>query len=283
MSVTDIGRHRRPRTAWVLGGGGNLGSVQVGMLQALAERGEVPDLVIGCSVGSLNGLVIAADPTPDGVGRLRERWLEVDGETIFPSGRASGPWMLLRRTAGLYSSTGLGELVERWAPFERIEDAPIPYECVATNLRTGAAHWFDRGPVRPAVMASAALPAAFPPVEIAGQHFIDGGVVDNVPIWRAVTRGAERIVVLHVGNFDRPRPLPRRPIDVLVQSFSIARNHRFVTDLDRVPADVEMVVLPAIDPGSIRRNDFSRSEELMERSRVSTAAFLDLQGAARSG
>lgn len=104
-----------------------------------------------------------------------------------------------------------------------------------------------------------------------------------MPIWRAVTRGAERIVVLHVGNFDRPRPLPRRPIDVLVQSFSIARNHRFVTDLDRVPADVEMVVLPAIDPGSIRRNDFSRSEELMERSRVSTAAFLDLQGAARSG
>lgn len=81
MTVTDLVSRRRTRTAWVLGGGGNLGSVQVGMLRALADRGEVPDLVVGCSVGALNGLAMATDPSPDGVERLRRIWLGVRGRT----------------------------------------------------------------------------------------------------------------------------------------------------------------------------------------------------------
>ena len=96
-------------------------------------------------------------------------------------------------------------------------------------------------------------------MEINGENYIDGGVVDNVPISRAVHLKAERVYVLHVGNFTRPRQLPKRPIDVLLQSFSIARNHRFLAETDEPPEGMDLVVLPAVDPGRIRRNDFSRS------------------------
>lgn len=283
MSVTELVTRRGPRTAWVLGGGGNLGSVQVGMLRALADRGEVPDLVIGCSVGSLNGLAMAADPSADGVEQLRRTWLDVRGDDLFPSTKISGPWMLLKKSPSLYPDDGIRALIDRCAPHERIEDYPIPFECVATNLHTGRARWFDHGPVDRAVMASAALPAALPPVEVDGEHYIDGAVVDNVPISRALHHGVERIIVLHVGNFDRPRPLPKRPIDVLLQSFSIARNFRFDEDLARVPEAVEVIVIPGIDPGSMKRNDFGRTAELIERAYASTAAFLDLRAHEQAG
>lgn len=283
MSVTELAGRRRPRTAWVLGGGGNLGSIQVGMLRALAARGEVPDAVFGCSVGSLNGLAMAADPSPEGVERLRQIWLDVEDEAVFPSGRIHGPWMLLRRSPSLYPDHGLRSLVRECAPFERIEDYPIPFECIATELSTGRARWFDRGPVERTVLASCALPAAFPPVDIDGVSYIDGAVVDNVPISRALHHGFERIVVLHVGNFERPRPAPKRPIDVLLQSFSIARNYRFADDLARVPEQVDVVVLPGIDPGPVKRTDFSRAAELIERAHASTAAFLDLRARSEAG
>ncbi len=147
---------------------------------------------------------------------------------------------------------------------------------MATNLVTGRARWFDRGPVLPAVQASAALPAALPPVEIDGDPHIDGAVVDNVPVSRALFHGVERIVVLHVGNFERPRSLPKRPLDVLLQSFSIARNSRFDEDLARVPQDVEVVVLPGVDPGPLKRDDFTRTAELIERAHAAAAAHLDV-------
>lgn len=282
MSVTTIRSRRRPRTAWVLGGGGNLGSIQVGMLRALVARGERPDMVIGCSVGALNGLMVAADPTPEGIEALRQVWLETSGDDVFPSGRVSGPWQLLTRGPSMFSNEGLRDLIERCTPHERFEDYPIPLQCIATNLRTGRSRWFDRGPVHEAVLASAALPAALPPVVIDGEHYIDGGVIDNVPISRAIALGCDRVVVLHVGNFERPRPIPRRPIDVLVQSFSIARNARFGEDLRHLPEHVEVLVLPGIDPGSVRRTDFSRSSELIERATAVTAAHLDLQSVAAS-
>ena len=147
-------------------------------------------------------------------------------------------------------------------------------QVVATSLVTGRPRWFSQGPVVEPVLASAALPAIFPPVMIDGEAFIDGGVVDNVPISRAVALGAHRVYVLHVGNFARPRQLPRRPIDVLLQSFSIARNHRFLAETDDPPPDVELVVLPGVDPGRLRRNDFSRSRDLMDGAYAAAREFL---------
>lgn len=277
MPVTELRpRRRQPKTAFVLGGGGNLGAIQVGMLRAVIDRGVTPDLIVGCSVGALNAVALAGEPDRDGVDRLATTWLGLKPDDIFPAGRLTGPWMLVRRALSLCANDHLRAVIERCATFDRFEDAAVPVEVVATSLATGRERWFGSGPIVEPVLASAALPAVLPPVEIDGQLFIDGAVVDNVPISRALHHGCERIYVFHVGNFSRPRPKPQRPIDVLLQSFSIARNYRFLAESGgAVPEGVEIHTLPGIDPGNIKRNDFSRTRELIERAAYAASAYLD--------
>lgn len=268
------------RTVFVLGGGGNLGAVQVGMLRALIERGHRPDAVVGCSVGAINAAGIAADPTLAGVERLEHLWRTLDGETVCPSGRLNGFLLLARRYRSLQSNDGLRRLLEAELPHRLFEDYAVPLHVVATSLRTGTERWFSRGPVVEPILASASLPAVFPPVEIDGDPLVDGAVVNNVPISRALELEATRVVVLHVGNFDKPRPMPKRPLDALLQSFSISRNFRFLQEVDVAGRAVDLLVLPAIDPGSIRYNDFGRAPELMARAYAATSTFLDTRESA---
>jgi NTE family protein len=269
-----------PKTVFVLGGGGNLGAIQVGMMQAVMARGIVPDEVVGCSAGAINAAAIATDPTLDGIERLRDVWSSVGDSVLGSSGRFDAVRLLTHRGPSLQANDGLRALLESALPHRRFEQLPVPLHVVATSLRTGRERWFSSsGDVVSAVLASAALPGVFPPVVLDdGEPLIDGAVVNNVPISRAYELGANRVVVFHVGNFERARPLPKRPIDVIVQSLSIARGFRFHLDTAMTaPEGVELIVLPGVDPGRLRYNDFSRSGELIERGRASAAAFLDVR------
>jgi NTE family protein len=287
MAIRSI-FHHRARTAFVFGGGGNLGAIQVGQLRALFERGIAPDAVIGCSVGALNAAAIAGDPTPDAVERLADFWRNLDRQDIFPATRMGrGPWMYVRNGLSAYPDTGLRNIIHQWLRFNRFEEAHIPFSVVATSLRTGIERWFDKGNVVLPLLASTALPGAFPPVEIDGELYIDGGVVNNVPISRAFEMRAKRVYVLDVGNLERERKQPKRPYEVLMHAVSIARAYRYRIERDMVPEGVEMVRMPAIDVGKLRYDDFSRTPELIERSYRASAAFLDLAegeaGGARIG
>jgi NTE family protein len=275
ISALRDGIPPQPRTAFVLGGGGPLGAVQVGMLQAVLARGLQPDMLLGCSVGAINAVCLAGAPTPAGGERLAEIWRGLEADSIIASGHLSRLWLLARKGLALQSNDGLRALIESSIDYGTFEEAAVELHVVATSMRTGRERWFSSGEVVEPVLASAALPAIFPPVEIDGELFIDGAVVDNVPISRAVALGATRVVVFHVGNFERPRPLPRRPLDVLLQSFSIARNYRFLAEVEHPPPGVELITLPSIDPGPTRYNDFARSHQLIERARAAAAAFLD--------
>jgi NTE family protein len=266
---------KRPKTAFVLGGGGNLGAVQVGMLQALLDRGIVPDVVVGCSVGSLNGAAIAGNPTSEGAEHLGNVWSALDGTDIFSGSNLSSIWSLVRRGPSLSTNEGLRRLLRDASPITSFEEAVVPLHVVATSLATGDERWFTSGSIVDPILASAALPAVFPPIAIDGELHVDGAVVNNVPISRAAAVGAERVYVCHVGNFSRPRSDPKRPIDVLLQSFSIARNHRFQSEATRRWPDIELIVLPGVDPGKLGRNDFRRTGELIRRGRESAGDFLD--------
>lgn len=268
-----------PKTVFVLGGGGNLGAIQVGMLRAALDHGLVPDELVGCSVGAINAAAVASNATPDGIARLEELWRTVPeaamGATRFEALR------LLTKGVSLQSNDGLRVLLEEMLDHHRFEEFPLPLHINATSLRTGYEQWFSSGDVVGPILASAALPGVFPPVTINGETYIDGGVVNNVPMSKAFALGATRVVVFHVGNFERPRPMPKRPIDVMIQAFSIARSFRFTLDLtERAPDGVEVIVLPGVNPGKLRYNDFTRSHELIERGYEAAAAHLDGNGLA---
>jgi NTE family protein len=245
------------------------------MLRALTEHELAADLVLGCSVGAMNGAAYARAPTRAGVRRLEAHWLGVGSPQLMPSSRIPSAVQLLRKGASLHRNEGLRRSIEEiLGQARRFEDLAVAFQCVATEVDTARERWFDVGELVPALLASAALPAVFPPVTLDGQRYVDGGVVDNVPIARAVQLGCSRIFVLHVGPHGRPDADLRRPIDGALLAYWLARNSRFARDLAALPEGVEAIVLPPGERPEVRYDDFSQSEELIEQGYRNTARFL---------
>ncbi len=269
------GARRRPRTAFVLSGGGNLGAIQVGMLRALAEREVVPDVVLGCSIGALNGAAYASNPTTGGIDALVAHW-EGSGDSVMPSSRIPSAVQLLRKGASLHSNDGLRSGIETLlGPARRFEELALPFQCVAVDVDEAIERWFDDGDLTEAILASAALPAVYPPVTIDGRRYVDGGVVDNVPIARAVALGCRTIYVLQVGPHGRPDIEIRRPLDGALLAYWVARNSRFARDLASLPERVDAVVLPPGERPDLRYDDFGHTSELVEQGYSNAASFLD--------
>src|SRR4051794_9968672 len=230
--------------AFVLGGGGQLGAHEAGMLRALIERGIRPDVVVGTSVGAINGAAIASDPSVAMAQRLAETWGDIEHSDVFAGSLFGRITTLARTRTHLHDNTTLRATLTEALPIALIEDLPVRFECVAASIEAAAEHWFTSGSLVDAVLASAAVPGLLPPVEIGGEHFIDGGIVNSIPVDRALALGATRIFVMHVGRVDRPLAPPRWPWEVALVAFEIARRHRFVGDLAAVPDGGEVHVMP---------------------------------------
>lgn len=248
------------------------------MLQALGEAGIRPRLVVGSSVGALNGAAFAADPTPDTADRLADLWRELGDGDVFGAGLVGQLTNLARTRTSLHRHDGLRALLEAQAGSRRIEDLPVPFQCVAACIERAQAHWFDRGPVVQAVLASCAVPGLLPPVRIGGEHFVDGGLVHSIPVGRAVALGATRIFVLHVGRIERPLTAPRWPWEVGLVAFEIARRHRFTEEMAALPPELDVHVLPSGDTGTPLANLRYRSARgvqlRIDRAREATRAYL---------
>ncbi len=232
-------------TAFVLGGGGVLGAAEVGQLRALVEAGIEPDLVLGTSVGALNGAVLAAHPGPDVVDRLVGLWESAAaGKEVYGDGAIKQVSRAVRTGTRLYSSAPLRRrLVEELGELT-FDELPVPFQCCASSIERAAEHWFTSGPVVDAVVASAAVPGLLGPAKVDGEHYLDGGIVNSIPVGRAVDCGASRIFVLHVGRIERGLRPPRRPWEVARVSFEIARRHRFHREMAEMPDGVTAHVLP---------------------------------------
>jgi NTE family protein len=253
--------------AYVLGGGGNMGAYEVGMLRALLEAEIRPDLVVGTSVGALNGAAIASDPSLEMVDRLRSLWCGLDDDKIFGGSFLAGALNIFRSRTHLHGNEQLRELIGRLAPAKLIEDLAVRFECVAASVERAAEQWFGSGPLADAVLASCAVPGVLPPVEIGGEHYIDGGVVNSIPISRAVELGATDIYVLHVGRIEAPLTVPKTPLQVALVTFEIARRHRFNRDLAAIPDGVTAHVLPTGEPSqaSLRQLNYRNFKAVAQR------------------
>jgi len=238
----------------VLGGGGLLGAVEVGMLRALFEAGVRPDLILGTSVGALNGALLAADPGDGVIGRLVGLWESAaGGRDVYADGPVRQVRRAVRTGTHLHSSRPLRERLGAELGDRSFADLEVEFQCCAASIERAAEHWFTQGRVVDAVVASAAVPGLLRPAVVDGEHFLDGGIVNSIPVGRAVEQGADRVFVLQVGRVDRPLQPPRRPWEVARVSFEIARRHRFHREMAALPDHVEAHVLPT--GGSTARDD----------------------------
>jgi NTE family protein len=269
-------------TAFVLSGGGSLGAVQVGMLQALSERRIAPDLLVGTSAGALNAVYAAAHGTgPVALDRLAATWRALRRDEVFPLRVPQVVLALAGARDALCTDHGLDRLVRRHVPFARLEDAPIPVHLVATDLLSGEEVLLSDGDVVSAVLASSAIPAVLPPVRRDGRTLVDGGLADNAAISQAVALGADRIYVLPTGYACALAVPPTRPLAVAVQALGLLVQQRLIADVALYADRVDLVVLPPLCPLRISAVDFRHAGELCRRARAAAAVWLDSGAADR--
>jgi NTE family protein len=264
---------RRPprceRVALVLQGGGALGAYQVGVYQALHEAGLEPDWVSGVSIGAINAAIIAGNPVERRMEKLCGFWESITARRIWavtPEGdffrqmrnatsswvtmalgqpgffepRAPGPlWSLpgAVEATSYYDTSSLRKTLLDFVDFDLLNASPIVFSVGAVNVRTGNFHYFDSryDTIEPEhVMASGALPPAFPMVKIGTDHFWDGGIVSNTPLQYLLDQDDSlNALVFQVDLFNARGPLPRDMHEVMARHKDITYSSRtrYTTDV----------------------------------------------------
>lgn len=248
---------RRPRwsdyTAFVFSSGGARGSLQVGALKALFEFGERPDVVIGTSIGSWNGALVARNPTPPVIEELTGVWRGLSTSRVLlgweprfsqvaPAYTGAYVVTAIRRVTmgfpSLYGDAGLRHIYAEHLDQATFEDMRIPFRVMASNLTTGGISVFGSGPLELALLASAAIPGIFPPVRIHNNTFVDGGALESAGIATAIALGARRIFILDAGYDATPEAdeILQRLITRAPHNGSQASAHALAAMLERTAA-----------------------------------------------
>jgi NTE family protein len=251
----------------------------VGALIALFEAGlEPPDLICGASVGALNGAAIAAYPGLGGAQTLRQIWLSQLVRDVFKPRAGRFVLSRLRRTTAALPSTPVRRLIDRVVSMTgvtRFEDLKGRLAVVATDLVGGGPVVFESGPLKPALLASTAIPGIYPAVEIDGRAYLDGGIVDNTPIQVAVERGAKDVLAIGLMAGGEVEAAPVTWRGILERTLQLSLHHRLLSDFQRLKDEGRVVVICPITHGDADHAVRSRQvDEVIERSRAATAGLL---------
>lgn len=271
------------KTALVLAGGGSLGAVQVGMLQALVDDGIRFDLVVGASVGAINGAYFAARPNAQGIAELADFWRGLRKADVFPFSVIDTLTAILRRRGYLLRASALQHLVRRSLPVKLIEDTELPLYIVTTNLLSGAEELLSSGSAEQALLASAAIPLVFPPVRISNKLLIDGGVASNTPIASAISLGATRVVVVPTGfGCACPNP-PIGLVALALHTLNLMSMRQLVRDIELYVPRASIHVVAPLCPLNASVFDFSQTDQLLKRAYQSTQTWIEEGGLIRTG
>src|SRR5690606_7299197 len=194
----------RPTVALVLGGGSARGFSHIGLLKALAEAGIPVDMLVGTSMGSLVAGMYAAGLSVDNL---------VYVATTIDMGQLFEP--LAPSRGGLVDPRRLQIFIDHLTGGATFDRLTVPFYAVLTHLETGQEVVWSQGPISRGILASIAIPGAFPPVELEGEYYVDGGVASMVPVEAARRLGADVIIAVDVRG-KRTQPVdPTDPLDVL--------------------------------------------------------------------
>lgn len=271
------------KTAFVFAGGGSLGAVQVGMLKALFSSEVRPDLIVGSSVGAINGAYFAARPDSQGIDDLTAIWSGLHAKEIFPFSLLRGLLRLLLRHDYLLEPRGLQKLFSEKLPYRLLEETVIPCHIVATDIISGQEVIFSKGSATTALLASTAIPAIFPPFPFGNTFLVDGGVANNTPISTAIDLGATRIIVLPTGFTCALKAPPRGAVAIALQAMNLITARQLATDMERFSHCAELIAVPPLCPVAVSPYDLSHSAELIDLAAEATQAWIGNCGLGRSG
>jgi NTE family protein len=279
--VSSSGDSRSTTTAFVFAGGGSFGAIQVGMMESLARRGIGADMVVGASVGALNGAFYAGDPTVDGVERLANIWRGLKREDVFPFSIRTLLSFLWRRDF-LISHDGIRKLIDDHIPYRKLEEAKLPLHIVTTNIITGDSVVFSKGPTAEAIVASTAIPGAFSPIRYKDLYLADGAVSSNTPVRIAVEKGARRLIILPTGHACANEAPPVGAVATALHALTLLIARQLVNELENLAPGIDYFVVPPLCPLVGSPYDFSRTAEHIDRARESTDQWLARGGLEQS-
>jgi len=262
------------KTAFVFAGGGSFGAIQVGMLHSLATHGIVADMVFGTSVGAINAAYYAGTPTLEGIRKLETIWRGLRRQDVFPISLRTLLGFIRRRDF-LVSSDGLRNLIETHLPYRNLEDARIPIHVVATDILSAETVVLSRGSACEAILASAAIPAAFAPVHLQDLFLADGAISSNTPLRVAVTQGARRLIILPTGYACARQSPPIGAVANALHALTLLIARQLISELEGLEPSIDYYVLPPLCPLGGSPYDFSHTAELIERAIQSTDEWID--------
>jgi NTE family protein len=263
-------------TAFVLSGGGSLGAVQVGMLQALAAHGIEPDLLVGTSAGALNAAWVAAHGTStESLAGLERVWSGLRRGDVFPLDPRTALRGLVGRSAGLFRADRLRDLVTAYAGIDEIEEATIPLHLVAADLVSGESVALHRGSLAEGVLASAAIPGIFAPVAVEGRYLIDGGVAQDTGVAHALELGATSVYVLPTGAACALPGPPASALGTALQALTLLIQRRLAHDVATCPPTTAIRALPPLCPLRTSPVDFTHGAELVDRARRASEDWIE--------
>ena len=274
-------------TALVLSGGGAKGAYEAGVAAALVERGVAIRLVAGSSAGALNAAMVAAGQTD----RLETLWRGLRRDRVYAlrmpvffAGLLPG-WLTLLaldRAGSLFDPAPLRELIDGALDLDRVRASPVRLLVVTSDLARREARVFDNRTVtREALLAAAAVPGAFPAVDVDGTLLVDGGLTGRAPVLEALAAGeapSRALVVMSYAPDEQGRP-PTTMRRTLEEAFEMGMIHQIRRDVElarlKYPA-VEVQLWTPSAPLSLRPLDFDPDgiARALERGRADAVACL---------
>lgn len=255
-ALTIVTNDDQPVVGFALGGGAARGFAHVGVLNVLERHGIQADLVVGTSAGSLAGALYASGLQGE---RLVEEAMRLERQMltdyIFPD-------------RGFIRGEGLQRYVNEAVGARLLEELPIPFAAVATDLYSGDAVVFNRGNTGMAVRASSSMPGVVQPVRIRGREYVDGGLVSQVPVNTARAMGADVVIAVDVSRPPYPASEIRSTLDVLRQGLVIM----MTTMVERELRDADVVIRPRINDIDIA--DFEMRSEAIAAGERAAAEML---------
>jgi predicted acylesterase/phospholipase RssA len=273
--LRDCEMNRRHDTIFVLGGGANLGAVQVGMLDILHGAGIRPDVLIGASVGALNGVMYAANPTGEGIEDLKQRWMSSAHAQVFKGRSPTKLWRVVTGKDAILPSDGLAGYLADTCPVARLEDLTVPLHVAALDATRAKIIYRDRGPAVPALMASCAIPGVFPAYREPTGVFLDGGSTTPIPLGRAIALAPRRLFILDASAATDVKV--DHALNAVLAGYRAARYRVTELEMDEARRHSEVIHINVALLGSIGR-DFTRGRELIEAgAAAATEALRDTE------